>query len=330
VWPAYLPVPFHFAATGLLMAALGGLEQLSNALMEAGTIIYLALALCVVAGIANTVLFVRASRGNDIPAYLPLMLALLPWVMGIIGTMLGARMTMQAVEMVNPADKATIIAQGFSESLNNRLIGCWFSSAQLAAAAIGLSAIAFGRAGTKRNQAATPIAGVGLLCAIASIAASRWVGMSVVLPMIVVCVALVVAFYFAGSSAVGGSEDNVSLVASSAFAAAAAVISLSASTMAQATSKLFGVIGSVQASDRRELLERGMSEVDTAQMIHGVAWVCALGGAVALSVIATRAAAAHQPAPKAVAVPAACVVAVLALTLFTQGMLDVNQIFDAW
>lgn len=330
VLPAILPVPFHFLATGLLVAALGGVDRFAQSFVEAGPIVYLALLAAFVAAIINTVLLVKAARGGSIPAFLPLALALSPWLLGIIGTILGMRNVTEAVEMVNPEDKATILAAGLSEALNNRLLGGWYASAQLAAVGIGLGAIAWGRAGAAKNQSAAPIAGVALFCAIAAVAASRWIGMPAALPMIIPCIALALAFYLAGSGATGSSEENVSIVASGALSAAAAVAAMSVACLSMATSRLLYAIDRIEPEDKRRVLEVGMDDAGTAQLVHAVALLFAFGGAIALSVMAQRRAAPHQPAPKAVAIPAAFVVAVLAVTFLTQGQLGMQQILDAW
>lgn len=311
--PALLPVPFHFAATGVLIAALGGVDRFAMAIQEAGKIVYLVVLAAFIVSIVNTVLFVRATRGAHISPFVPLGLSVLPWILGLVGTYLGSQATLNAVQMVDPADKATIMAAGIAESLNNRMLGAWYAGAQLAAAGIALGALATGRVEDNHNKSAAPIAAAALLCAIAPFMVMRLMGMGSTLLVVLAAIAFGVALLTAALGATGTAEHHVSVVASAGFAGAGAIAAAGITGVTVATIPMFSAIANVNPADKMAILQAGMEEVGQGRLFYALSALIAFIAAGAVAVIAFRRSPPEHQTVATIAIPLAIAVGMFAL-----------------
>ncbi|MFE8604579.1 hypothetical protein [Archangium violaceum] len=124
----------------LLLAVLAlGQETLSSGFEQMGLWVYLLLAAAGLATLGCLVALVLLGlKPRLAPAAVFLVLAVLPWVVGTVGSVRMAEEMAGALQNVNPADRMFISALGFRESLTARAVGGGFSAALLALTGLGL------------------------------------------------------------------------------------------------------------------------------------------------------------------------------------------------
>jgi hypothetical protein len=137
------PLLWGMVSLGVVLGVLG--TGVPEALAAGGWGAY---ALIPIAGLAVVsmcvLLFVRA-RGIGIPVALIALPAVAPWLTGLAAMQSGLKMMMEAVAVVNPLDKGTIIAAGAGEASVAAFLGYALSIGTLGGAAIGLACAALAR-----------------------------------------------------------------------------------------------------------------------------------------------------------------------------------------
>ena len=93
-----------------------------------------------------------------------LVLAVLPGVVGTVGTVRMAEEMAEALQNVNPADRMFISALGFRESLTARAVGGGFSAALLALTGLGLGVGALVARLFHRGSRSAPWGSTAALC----------------------------------------------------------------------------------------------------------------------------------------------------------------------
>lgn len=129
----FLAFPLGVAA---LFIATGGPEGIAAGFMEAGWFAYLIVAATFITCVASAIVLFLAARKNVAPA-----LALIPVValsaVAVVGMGLGRAQVLDALAMVSPADRLTILAGGIGETMNIEIIALAFTAAVLLMVGIG-------------------------------------------------------------------------------------------------------------------------------------------------------------------------------------------------
>jgi hypothetical protein len=132
-----LPLTLQPTCFFLLITSLGGIESLSLTLGMAGPAIHRVIALTVVCtlGLAGVLFFLGG--GRKVPLVAPVVIAAVPWVMGVLAALTGASNTLEAVANVDPEDQLTLLSVGTGELICARLLGAWASATLMLAVAGG-------------------------------------------------------------------------------------------------------------------------------------------------------------------------------------------------
>ncbi len=227
---ALLPLPFHLVAVALLWAVMGG-DALSGLFAAAGTPAWGVLGAATLTAVINSALLPLSVRFRAVPAALPLLFALTPWLTGAAGVVLGMQMVESAVAHVNPEDKGIILAVGLSEALGCAVLGGWLAAPQLGAVALGLGMGSVGQRapGRQRRWAVTGVAALVALPLLIPLLRLGGMGTGVALLAGVAAVALVLAGLGLGRDADGRSATLalVAAVAGAASVGAAGAVGLS-------------------------------------------------------------------------------------------------------
>lgn len=123
-------------AVAILFLANGGPEGIAEGFMEAGAFAYAIVAATFLTCIASAVaLFLSARRGFS-PALAALPVVLLS-IIAMVGMGIGRAQVLDALVMVSPADRLTILAAGIGETINLQIIALAFTAASLVMVALG-------------------------------------------------------------------------------------------------------------------------------------------------------------------------------------------------
>ncbi|MGA9522916.1 MAG: hypothetical protein WBV82_15720, partial [Myxococcaceae bacterium] len=227
---ALTPLAFLLGSGAPLLLA--NRENLASQFAAAGPLIWVAVGSAVVAALVNSVLLFLTGQRARIPAFIPILLAGLPWIAGLIAMTVGLHAGADAVSPLNPDDKGTIAAAALSEALNGRAFGGWFASAQLAAVGVGLAIAALAQRAPGRTirglafgAFAIPTIALGLM----SVVAMGPGAALVLLPALALAVALGLGGFSAGKV---DDERLASAIIGAGLSAAAAFAAMSASAVA--------------------------------------------------------------------------------------------------
>jgi TonB family protein len=157
---AFVPVGLGTLVVGLSKLKAGTLAQSLEMMGPWGQFVRLAMGFAV---LGTLVAFLVSAWKPRVPGALFAGLGLLPWVVGVTGTLSGLRMTAEAAEQVNFADRATIAAAGTSEALLTTLFGGMLSALLLLGMALGLGLLAVVSAGRPVDARVSGVP--ALLCA---------------------------------------------------------------------------------------------------------------------------------------------------------------------
>ncbi|MFL5345098.1 MAG: hypothetical protein ACJ8AT_09900 [Hyalangium sp.] len=170
----------------VLLEWLGGLDGLSRTLGMAGRPIHLMGVLSLASTVLLAfVLFFRAS-GRNVPLVVPVVLATVPWLVGVTGALRGARSVLEALASVSQDDRLLLLMQGTGELICARLLGAWASASLLLATAGALLLASLGRSGEEPTSASGgdrrfEVSAVLLLALVCALAAVESKGLSNVL-----------------------------------------------------------------------------------------------------------------------------------------------------
>lgn len=132
-----VPVVLLPVCAVLLVLELGGLNGLSRAMGMAGPAIHRVIALTVACTLGLAIVHFFIGAGRKVPLLVPLVLAVVPWLLGIRVALKGASLGLEAAAQLNPEEQLRIILASTGELLCARLIGAWFSAALLLSIAAG-------------------------------------------------------------------------------------------------------------------------------------------------------------------------------------------------
>lgn len=155
---ALLPLLFLAAWAVLLVAWLDGLDGFSSTLGMAGPSIHRIIALTLVATVLLELALFFVGAGRGVPLALPLLLALVPWGLGVRGALRGMPPVFTAVASVAPEDRGLMLMQGAAELQCLRMFGAWASAALLLASAVGLLLSSLGRSGASQEPSRPEVA----------------------------------------------------------------------------------------------------------------------------------------------------------------------------
>jgi hypothetical protein len=146
-------LPWLLLATwgGLLVAWLGGLDELSRVLGMAGPTIHrmAGLTLAGTGALAIVLFFLGLSR--PVPLVVPAVFALLPWWLAVVETLRALKPVLASVEGMPLEDRNLLLLQSTAEAVCLRLLGAWFAGALLLALAGALLLAARGHRGESED-----------------------------------------------------------------------------------------------------------------------------------------------------------------------------------
>jgi hypothetical protein len=258
----------------------GAQHEPTRLFVEGGPLAYLSLGVFVFSAMALAVLCAFAARGSRVPVAVLLVLAVLPWLVGVAGMRLGLVATMGAVGNVNPLDKVTILAAGISEATCCRLLGTFLSAGLLAALGLSLAVGAIGTA--RKSNGLGAVAGLAatapMLAACLVVPNFHELGPVGYLPLLA-AMALVFAGAMGGMSLNGDGRSSL-LAATLVFPAGLAVTALATGVGVTGMMELFRALAMVSPADRATIAVQGSLELATADRLAMVSW-----GAGALGVL---------------------------------------------
>lgn len=135
---ALLPWLFQVTWAVLLVAWLGGLDELSRLLGMAGPSFHRMVALSLVSTGALALTLFLLGAGRAVPLAVPAVFAAVPWWLGVAGALQGIPPVLAAVAGLPPEDQGPMLMQGAGELQCLRLLGAWSAAALLGATAAGL------------------------------------------------------------------------------------------------------------------------------------------------------------------------------------------------
>ncbi len=270
------------------VASSGAGRHPAELFQQGGMFAWATLGVFVLSALALTVLTALIARGFRIPVTLPTLLALLPWATGVGGMRSGLSMVVRAIENVNPADKATILAAGIAEASSCRLLGTFLSSGLLAATGLALALGAFANSVKPKPLGLL----VGAAVAVPALGACflvpdfRNLGASGFLPVLPAA-ALV---FSAGLGGLGASGDRrASLIAGTlGIPAALAVPALASGVAVAGMMKLFGALATVSPDQRAVLAMEGALELGSADKLAALSLGLGAIAAVGLAALGFR------------------------------------------
>jgi TonB family protein len=112
-------------------------------MQEGGWSTYLSIAIALIGLLAIGVCGVLLATGKRVPMSIPGAIAVLPWIVGLAGMMLGLRLVESALAVVEPSFAERLLAQGIGECFAARLIGSGASAVLLLALSLVLLVGAF-------------------------------------------------------------------------------------------------------------------------------------------------------------------------------------------
>ncbi len=256
---ASMPFLVGLGATVVFVAGLKGESPLRFA-QETGWPFYAIVAMTWLSALVLTVTLALAGRGARVPSALSLFFAGLPWVVGVAGVRLSTSNVLDAVTNVEPAMRATLIAQGLAEASGARLVGAWCTAALAGSLALGLAIASLGQRSPNRK----PLFGaVGLVLSLPVVALAGYAGVAHVfgtylLYAVVAALGVVVALTLGAAGA--GDSLYARASALSAAVAPAALLSFVAAVAAMETGGFrgaFAAVAMVDVSERASLLAMG-------------------------------------------------------------------------
>jgi hypothetical protein len=305
---AILPPLFAVLGLILMFGVVGGGEPL-RLFYEGGPFAYLTLGSAFACSVALALFLYFAARGAKVPIPLPIAIALFPWLVGLAGMRIGVAACAAAIVQVNPLDRATIAAAGFSEATADRLIGSWMSGALLAATAIGLGLGAINLRAPERSSAGGAFALVAV--PLLAVTVMLWLPVgSAAIAFGISAVGVALAFGLAGAGT-GNDERTPHLAIGAAVASVLAWMASGTFAHSVATHESFAAVAMVNPADKATILAAGLSALvqSEAPLAASRAWL-----AVAVVLLIVHAFRRSTWAREAVA--GAAVAAVLAVAAF--------------
>ena len=136
---------------------------LAAAFQMAGWGVYLVVLAAMGSWCVCVVLAVLAARSIRIPSAIPIFLATLPWIAGLVGLSTGMLAASGAIAFADSASQSVMSARGYSEALQSRVFGGWATAGLAASLSL---AFAFGAAGQRDTNRKWSFAGVGAVFAL--------------------------------------------------------------------------------------------------------------------------------------------------------------------
>ncbi len=285
VLAAALPLVFTLGSCGLSALALGGAEASMLSIREMGTAFYMVAMGTGVASLGVTILGFLSAKGARVPAAASVALASLPWVAGLVGTVMGMSVASDAIAFVDSSLASSIMAAGLAEASQSRVLGATISSGLFAAVAFGLAIGALNQRAAGRGGLIGAVVGLSALPLLGlALYAAAVVGL-VAATLVVSALGAIIAVALAGA----GAGDDPPHGRSGALAAAAAVaagLSVVAAAVAGSTASLVSVFEGVARADafsRTMLIGRGVYEMAPLRIVAVAAGPVALIAAVAVA-----------------------------------------------
>jgi hypothetical protein len=256
---ATMPFLVGLASTVIFIVGLGG-ESPMRFVQETGWIFYAIVAMTWLSALVLTITLVLAGRGARVPASVSLFFAGLPWVVGVAGARLSTGLVIDALQNVEPATRAMMMAQGISEASGSRLLGAWCAASLAGALALGLAISSLGQRSPNRK----PLFGaVGFVLALpvlglAGYAASSHLFGAYALYGVVAALGVLAALALGAAGA--GDSLHARAAALSASVAPVALLSLLGAVAAMETGGFrdaFRAVASADPSQRALLLSAG-------------------------------------------------------------------------
>ena len=260
-------LPPLFALTGccvLPVAMAGDYDRVEQMVAETGIWFYVIVGAGALSALVCAVLLLLAGRGARVPAAVTVLMATLPWLCGLAGTSAGMAMVSEAVAVVDPSDRAMLMAVGVAEASNAAIAGAWVAASLLSAVAIGLALGSVGQRAPERRVIGAPL---GIAAVLPMLGLAAWVGLTsswmqggmLFLPSLGALLACAVA-----AAGVGHDEPHrrsVALAAAAPVAAGLAFVATAHAAYAGATTQVVAAFATVGSGSFDEILVAASQEM---------------------------------------------------------------------
>lgn len=262
-------VPIGLAVFGMIgfLVMAGGVTRMAHMFQEGGPMMLVLVPIALFATVFAGVFAMLGGRGQKIPAALIVGAAVLPALLGLLGTVIGMSKVTAAIRFADPSMKMTMLAVGISEASLTRMVGMWWTGMAGLGAAFALGAGALARRAEGGSPGGIPvgIGGGGVVVIFAIVGA---LGGPYVDPMnfLLVLYAVFVTFALALAGRAVGRDDPNDRAAvyamATPIAGAVGFFGFASALVWAQYIKVFGAVASADPSMKARLLLAAAREIE--------------------------------------------------------------------